>query len=105
MERLKLLSHNRVKLVEQKGKQVCQECSINTRVTRLQRASARMASPREQPSQTSEVARRALKRMEAEARKSRRALSALLAQLRRPLAGSPLWPTTRVAAALCSGSF
>lgn len=43
--------------------------------------------------------------MQAEAKKSRRVLTALLAQLRKPLAGSALWPTTRAAAALCSGSF
>lgn len=43
--------------------------------------------------------------MEAEAKKSRRVLTALLGKLRRPLAGSTLWPLTRVAADLCSGSF
>jgi geranylgeranyl pyrophosphate synthase len=46
-----------------------------------------------------------MKRMDAEARKSRCALNALLAQVRKPVAGSTLWPTTRVAVALCSGSF
>jgi geranylgeranyl pyrophosphate synthase len=46
-----------------------------------------------------------MKRMRAEAKRSRHALTASLAQLRKPLAGSGLWPAARAAAALCSGSF
>lgn len=105
MVRLKLLSHNRVKSVEHKGKRKCQECSTSTRVTRLQNTSAPTTSSGRNLRQTGEAARRAVERVQAEAKRSRHALAALLVQLRKPLASSCLWPTTRLAAALCSGSF